>query len=1140
MYNKMKSVASSENTYYSLNDLNEYLNITSYENPFWYKNSQKSYKVVKDWNTFKETYKKSDKNNGCAEFIREGQPTKMYFDVDYYAEKGDSEMIDNVEAFLLYAIKDIYKIDCGECDITILEANGISKSKGCYKHSYHIIINNGIYFSNNADHKQFIDYLFKSSSDITLSNPKRNELFNKMIYYNPFSKSQENALDKLAYSSKSHAFKLPWSRNEGEDRYFKIHSHSEELDFNDYCIGHYTPEAIEKYYDNKAIPSTDNWKRDTAYPLQNKHDKKLYSEKMIEVNYTLPIPDNILLKVKNLVENIHPDSKETKRQLINTNPNVWFIEYSKSESNCLCCKYTHKKNRFYIKIVNNDIFYVCHKSNKQQLLVPNRHTHLYWNEDYNGIDNKPLMKQIPFIDLEKDTTLYLQANMGIGKTVEIRRYLQEEQFIGKSVIFISYRVFLCSEYKKNFGDLGFNDYRDLTSNNTDEDYRKVIVCFDSLARFQGRKYDIVILDEIDSVLSHASSDLMRARRSIAQSVFGFMVKKASLVINADAYLDNERVISSMKLLRKDSDHYAIRNSFIRETNRKAYIYKHYVIQKKCNESSRFLDKLLSDIMKHDKKIVVVSMSKRFNIKIQDLLDENNIKYYSYNSETDDKMKKEHSKDIRGKWRDKDIRCVLYTPTITAGVSFQDTTIDDEGNIDELLDDEKFDSLYCYCGANQRNSCSVDDVKQMLFRVRQLKSGEMNILLHYGLTDKSTIADSVDDVKKLFNNNEKSIISCYGEPPIQPDMDDDGFFSYDNSNWKHNLFCCNIARREQSSLYFEPILLDFFDSINIPYEMVKPLTECGEDLIKSIEYIKETNFKADSERLEKLIQTPLISDVEFKRLEKIKKNHHEDLTTEETQLYLKKYWLKIFNIDHLEDLDDTELREILTYYYNPNDKSLIQRFRRFKLYTTRDMRTIKEQYNNNINTHNTETNDIFAYWDIIDSNDEILLWTDDMLKILHNNEKYTPTDLREQKKSIIDIDTIATQKQKIIDYVVNRYDKMKQILDIREPQKTYTDGKGKKILGVNDWSDRKIKGFLKSFFASSMDYEFKSDSEIKGVKTKATEYHIINKYHTIGKTNTRDFGYKSHKERKESEDNINTCLINLDDDVINELDAFIEK
>ncbi len=1134
----MSTTKNCQNVFYCLSDLNEFLTNTKLESPFWFKNSLKSYKVVKDFNTFKLSYKKSDKNNGFAEFIRENQPTKMYFDVDYYAEEGDSTMLDDVKAFLLYSIKDIYKIDITEKDITILEANGLSKKKGCYKHSYHFIINNGIFFTNNKEHKRFIDYLFKSSADITISNPKRNELFNKMLYYNPFSKEQENALDKLAYSNKSHAFKMVWSRNEGEDRFFKS---MEDVEFEKLFIGHYTNEPIEKYFDNTAIPTTDLWKRDTAYPLQNKHNKDLYSEKMIEVNYTLPIPDNILTKIKNLIDRIHPDANETKRQLINTNPNVWFIEYSKSNHNCLCCKYTHKNNRFYIKIVNNDIYYVCYKTQKQQLLVPNRHTHLYWNEDYNGVDDKPLMKQLPYIDLDsnKDTTLYLQANMGIGKTVEIRRYLQEDQFIGKSVIFISYRVFLCSEYKKNFGDLGFNDYRDLTNNDSDEKYKKVICCFDSLARFQGKKYDVVILDEIDSVLAHASSDLMKVRRGIAQSVFGFMVSKAKLVINADAYLDNERVISSMKLLRKDSEHYAIRNRFIRETNRKVYIYKHYVINRKSNEANRFLDKLLSDILKHDKKIVVVSMSKRFNVKIQDLLDENNVKYYSYNSETDDKTKKEHSKDIRGKWRNKNIKVVLYTSTISAGVSFQDTTIDDNGEIDELLDEEKFDSLYCYCGANQRNSCSVDDVKQMLFRVRQLKSGEMNILLNYGLTDKAPIADNVEDVKKLFNNNEKSIFSCYGEPPIEPQMDNDGYFSYDNTNWKHNLFCCNIARREQSSLYFEPILLDFFDSIKIPYEIVKPINHLPEELTQSISYVKETNAIADAERLKRLIECENITKDEFEKLDRIKKDHHQDLTPEQTEKYLKKYWLTIFNIDSLADFSNSELEELLKYYYNPSDKTLIQRFRRFKLYLSKDIRTIKEKYNENMNKHITETNDIFDYWDIIDSKDEVILWVDDILKILHKSDTYIPRDLREERKSIIDIQNISDSKEEIIKYVINRYDKMKQILDIREPQKTYTDGKGKKIIGVNEWSDRKLKGFLKSFFSYTIDYEFKTDSEMKGVKTKAKEYILVNKYHSLGKANTRQFSYISHDEILQRRALKNKCMIRDEDDE-DELDYGIKE
>jgi hypothetical protein len=306
----------------------------------------------------------------------------------------------------------------------------------------------------------------------------------------------------------------------------------------------------------------------------------------------------------------------------------------------------------------------------------------------------------------------------------------------------------------------------------------------------------------------------------------------------------------------------------------------------------------------------------------------------------------------------------------------------------------------------------------------------------------------------------------------------------------------------------------------------------------MEYVKETNMKADGERLEKLINTPLIDDREFKRLEKIKKNHHADLTQEETEQYLKKYWLKIFNIDKLDDITNDEIRELLTYYYDPKDKTIIQRFRRFKLYITKDIRTIKDQYNKNMNKHIAETNDIFDYWDIIDSNDECILWVDDILKILHNEDTYKPTDLREEKESVIKIEKIVECRAEIIKYVINRYDKMKQILDIREPPKTYTDGKGTKILGVNDWSDRKIRGFLKSFFKDTMDYEFKTDSEIKGKKSKAKKYHLINKYHTLGKTNTRTFDYKSQEDRDKEQLLKNECLL-IDDVEITELDGLVE-
>jgi hypothetical protein len=72
-------------------------------------------------------------------------------------------------------------------------------------------------------------------------------------------------------------------------------------------------------------------------------------------------------------------------------------------------------------------------------------------------------------------------------------------------------------------------------------------------------------------------------------------------------------------------------------------------------------------------------------------------------------------------------------------------------------------------------------------------------------------------------------------------------------------------------------LDFFDSIKIPYEIVKPINHLPEELTQSISYVKETNAIADAERLKRLIECETITKEEFKRLEKIKKDHHQDLT-----------------------------------------------------------------------------------------------------------------------------------------------------------------------------------------------------------------------------------------------------------------------
>ena len=65
-------------------------------------------------------------------------------------------------------------------------------------------------------------------------------------------------------------------------------------------------------------------------------------------------------------------------------------------------------------------------------------------------------------------------------------------------------------------------------------------------------------------------------------------------------------------------------------------------------------------------------------------------------------------------------------------------------------------LYAYAMPNQRRTCSVWDFLQMLFRVRELEIGEMNIMLHYDNSDNTEnfITEdpiTISDLKKKDNN-----------------------------------------------------------------------------------------------------------------------------------------------------------------------------------------------------------------------------------------------------------------------------------------------------------------------------------------------------------------------------------------------------
>lgn len=113
---------------------------------------------------------------------------------------------------------------------------------------------------------------------------------------------------------------------------------------------------------------------------------------------------------------------------------------------------------------------------------------------------------------------------------------QQPIYTNKRVLLIGHRQALIGDLCKR---LGLNCYLDDPADNkADTRYRKTRygVCLDSLWKVQGCKYDLVIIDEVEQVLSHFLSKTIGHERLVIFDYFKCLIRQAKSVVSLDADL----------------------------------------------------------------------------------------------------------------------------------------------------------------------------------------------------------------------------------------------------------------------------------------------------------------------------------------------------------------------------------------------------------------------------------------------------------------------------------------------------------------------------------------------------------------------------------------------------------------------------
>lgn len=453
-------------------------------------------------------------------------------------------------------------------------------------------------------------------------------------------------------------------------------------------------------------------------------------------------------------------------------------------------------------------------------------------------------------------TLAIQSPYNTGKTTMIKSLLKEYNF--KRILFISYRQTLTNELYGNFKGFDFKSYMDgvyvcdrLICQIESLTYLLNGCMFDGVVNAE--TYDLVIIDEIESVLAHFSSTTIQDKQTIFTLI--------------DTIISNSR-----KLLVLDGDFHNRAYDFVKAFG------KSIIMKNKCkkdirnfiltNNAKSFSDKIDKDL-EDNKKLVLVSMSSSiandYYVKYKD-----KYKCVLHFSKSDDSQK-DNIKDVENYWDKFDM--IIYTPTIEAGVSF---------------DKEYFDKIYFIMACE---STSQRGALQMCSRVRQIKDNNIDVYTNNIPFREKSCFFTYDDIKEYIMNIKASSFK------FKTEIDNNGKkimkldFDLYNQILTHN----EKEKANKAKLLF------------IPY-FLKLITQKGHTYV--YENVKGGKKDKDSSGAtkEEILNTDDIDKVKY---EKLLEKQQNNMATHDDKLQIDKYCMKtLWKVDNVD-------KEFIDKYYGRN-------------------------------------------------------------------------------------------------------------------------------------------------------------------------------------------------------------------------------
>jgi len=884
------------------------------------------------------TYIKSLKTPHIHEIVYEttNYPCYLYFDldreVDFTITDDYLETIVNKFLFIITSfIKDIYNQDI---NLTIGENMQVSYSKSPSKLSLHIKIN--IIFDHVNIMRNFIDNL----DQYMCSNKYVSRDYTSEFYYHKEG-IHTPIIDKTVYSN-FRSFRTLTSSKLLKIDYPLIPWGNSSQNIEDHLI--------RVYHD---IPQTTIPVQITL--LHVNIDADFTSLKTPSINAKQHVsseeeePKNaqisqICQEEEERIRNFILSSSEIKNMLGNQDfyfeyenyfrPHILHLPIAKQ---CKCmCPYagrSHQNNRSYFEYncLNKTIKYKCFNEHCKDTQQTNCIIfHLNFEEDallrLSNLQVKPTLhcKEdiIQWNSVYEAQTMFpyplkpitcIRANMGACKT---QCLIQD--FIPKycmhpntKCLIITYQILLSKKYHGVLSAYGFANYLDRPANTYMINENKVIVCLDSLWRIETRNFDFIFIDEVLSVLLHFNSPLMKKVSTIS-TLFELLILQAKYVYLLDACVDNTMVYNFVKYIAqtKSQEPYWIRNTYIRPNNRKCLL----TINKKKKTEKDFKSHVLNkicDLLTNNKRIVISSSTKRFTEIAESMIKSkfNDTKsILVYNSDTDRKIIYEHAINPNGIWKNYDV--LIYSPSITAGVSF------------ELL---HFDEQVSYL-ENSFFTPTVDLALQQMFRVRQLITGSMHVFINQIINiDVSDYPVKDVDIENFLDRNISMLNKYFPDETLAFETNTivtAKGVGYDKRRLSYEILKGIIGIKNKSIRYYIEIIKNTLKK-DYNIECLETLFDTPTDELSKVVKMELESFNktVPEEVTEENLSSFFIEEGEYEHL--CEKECRQEILTAKERLckHIYQMVVKVWGISHPNRIDMDFFENYIGYY---NDKKVIRR------------------------------------------------------------------------------------------------------------------------------------------------------------------------------------------------------------------------